>query len=82
MISFELKNTNAAKVTLLGNGNATIEQGFTTGVVGVPSSYGMIAGDTIQIEIVDYANKTVTQVNTEVITAVNNYITTKYPNIA
>jgi hypothetical protein len=81
MINFELKHTNPANVSLHDNGNATIVQGFTTGVVGVPDSYGMIAGDTISVEVLNYANKTVSQTNTEVITAVNNFIATKYPSI-
>jgi len=81
MIQFELKHTNPANVKLNDDGTATINQGFTTGVVGVPDSYGMIAGDTIVVTVEDYANKTVTQTNTEVITAVNAFIANKYPTI-
>lgn len=81
MITFELKHTEPATVTLRDNGSATIRQRFSTGVTGVPDSYGMSASDMIIVEVSNYTNKTVTQVNTEVLTAVNAYITEKYPSI-
>jgi len=82
MINFELKHTNPANVKLNEQtGIATIQQGFTTGVVGVPDSYGMIAGDTIEVQVANYINKSVVQTNTEVMAAVNAYITNKYPTI-
>jgi len=80
MINYELKHTNPASVKLNDDGSATINQGFTTGVVGTPDSYGMLAGDTIAVSIPDYANKTVSEVNTTVIAAVNAYIAVKYPS--
>lgn len=80
MITYELKHTNPAQVSLNDDGSATIVQGFTTGVLGTPDSYGMLAGDSISVNIPDYANKTVTQVNTTVITAVNAFIVAKYPS--
>lgn len=80
MITYELKHTNPAQASLNDDGSATIVQGFTTGVVGTPDSYGMIAGDTITVSIPDYANKTVSEVNTTVITAVNAFIANKYPS--
>jgi hypothetical protein len=80
MITYQLKHTNPAQVKLNNDGSATITQGFTTGVVGTPDSYGMVAGDTLIIPIANYANKTVSQVNTEVITAVTAFIASKYPS--
>lgn len=80
-MNFELKNTEPASVSLHDNGNATITIGFTTGPVGCPASYNMIAGDTISVTVINYANKSVSEVNTEVMTAVNQFIANKYPNI-
>ncbi len=80
MIDYELKHTNPSQTRLNDDGSATIVQGFTTGVVGVPDSYGMIAGDTITIVIGDYANKTITQAQAEVLESVNAYIANKYPS--
>jgi hypothetical protein len=79
MATYELKNTTPAQVSLKDDGSAIIVQGFTTGPVGVPASYKMIAGDNISVTIPDYANKTVSEVNTIVIAAVNDFIANKYP---
>lgn len=81
MIQFELKHTQPAQVSLNEDGSATIKQGFTTGAVGVPDSYGMIAGDTIEVIVSNYANKTVAQTQTEVMAAVNDCIAEKYPSV-
>lgn len=81
MITFALQHTNPAQVKLNDDGSATIIQGFTTGVVGVPESYNIVAGDNIEVLIADYADKTVSQVNTEVISAVNDFIAAKYPSV-
>ena len=78
-MNFELKHTNPASVKLNQDGSATINVGFTTGVVGNP--YNMIIGDTIIVEVANYANKTVSQVDAEVGTAINNFIANKYPSI-
>jgi len=80
MPNYELKKTMPAAVSLNDDGSATINQGFLTGVVGTPDSYGMLAGDNITVQVADYANKTVSQVNTEVMTAINAFIAQKYPN--
>lgn len=82
MINFELKRTLPASVSLDSQtGVATVTQGFTSGVVGVPDSYGMIAGDTINVDVADYVNKSVVQTQTEVLAAVNAFIANKYPPI-
>lgn len=81
MAQFELKKTQPAKVTLDEvTGVATVNQGFITGVVGVPDSYGMVAGDVIDVQVEDYLNKSVVQTQTEVMAAVAAFIATKYPN--
>lgn len=54
-------------------------QGFLTGPVGTPMSYGMYAGDTMVIEIAGAYAKTGLQIEEEVNTAVNAYIAQKYP---
>jgi len=77
--SYMFLNTTPAQVSLKDDGSADIVQGFTSGVVGVPASYKMITGDNITVNVPDYANKTVSEVNTIVIAAVNDFIANKYP---
>ncbi len=80
MINYELRNTDPAQATLNEDGSASIRQGFTTGVVGVPDGYGMTSWNSIIVTIADYANKTFTQGQAEVLAAVNDFISNKYPS--
>ena len=79
MPTYELKKTNPAQVTLNEDGSATIVQGFTTGVVGTPDSYGMLAGDNISVNVASYATKLPPVIEAEVLAAVNAFIANKYP---
>lgn len=80
MINYELKKTFPGEVTLNNDGSATIKQRFLTGVVGTPDSYKMLAGDSIEINIPDYANKTIVEADTIVNAAVAAFIAQKYPS--
>jgi hypothetical protein len=83
MINYELKHTEPAKVSVDTVANTgTVVQGFTTGAVGVPDSYGMVAGDSITVVVTGWSAKTTAQADTEVITAVNAFIAAKYPPTA
>lgn len=82
MIKFELKNTMQASIKIADITTTIVTQGFTTGVVGVPNSYGMVAGDTIEVVInTNNGTKDQNQMNAEVISAVNSFIAKKYPPI-
>lgn len=81
MTNYELKKKNPGAITLNEDGSATISQGFMTGEVNTPMSYGMLAGDTISIVVQDFATKLPPVIEAEVNTAINAYIATKYPAI-
>ncbi len=79
-MDFELKHMNEPATKVKDDGSAVINVGFTTGPVGCPDSYRMIVGDVIDVNILDFNNKTGEQLNAEVYTAVNEFIATKYPS--
>ncbi len=79
MVNYELKKKNEPAVKSNEDGSMTITQGFITGVVGCPLSYGMVAGDAIVITVEGAYAKTGLQIEEEVNAAVNAYIAQKYP---
>jgi len=81
-MDFELKSTNPASVTTDSVADTTtVIQGFTTGVVGCPDSYKMVAGNTITVVVEASSTKTQAAIEAEVIAAVNTFITTNYPSV-
>lgn len=80
MIQYELKKTNPPAVTDNEDGSSTITVGFLTGPVGTPDSYGMLAGDTINVQIANSGSKTKDQIQAEMLVAINAFIAQKYPS--
>lgn len=82
MINYELKKTNPASVSTDVDGQDTtrVVIGFTTGVVGTPDSYGMVAGDAITVDVANGSTKTQAQIDAVVVAAITAFIAQKYPS--
>jgi len=79
-MDYELKRTNSPSTKVNDDGTAVITVEFTTGVVGCPYAYNMVATNTIQVPIAGFNSKTGEQLNDEVTAAINAFIAVKYPS--